>query len=95
MGFRSSLPSVRSIRELADIGGPYPMRARHVILAAERFCFNEAVVSFLRQFSPNEVFLDRDELVARCLALRDYLSLQPAQRPTLAERFFGRYLPLE
>lgn len=92
MGRRSSLPSLRSIRELADIDGPYPIRARHAVLAAQRFCFGENVVSFLEQFSPDEIFLDREEFVSRCLTLRDYLSLQ-AHPYTFMERLFRRRFP--
>jgi hypothetical protein len=81
------LPSVRSLRGLAELCGPYPIRARHVVLAAERYCYGVAMITFLAEFSPEELFVDYDDLLARCLALRDYLCL-PSERPPAMERLF-------
>lgn len=92
MAFRMPLPSVHSLRDLADMSGPYPMPARHMVLSAQRYCYGEAMVSFLEEFPPEEIFLDRDEFVARGMAFRDHLGLLSAQRPAFMERFFRRRL---
>jgi len=92
MGSRTPLPSVHSLRDLADMSGPYPLPARHMVLSAQRYCYGEAMLSFLEEFPPEEVFLDRDEFVARSQALRDHLGLQSAQQPAFMERFFRRRL---
>jgi hypothetical protein len=66
---RQKLPSIRTLRHLAAIDGPFPIKNRHVILAAQRFLFNDGVVEFLKLFPPDEVFHSRDEFIECCKQL--------------------------
>ncbi|HET8671392.1 MAG TPA: hypothetical protein VFM05_12430 [Candidatus Saccharimonadales bacterium] len=69
MTFNKKLPSIRTLRSLASIDGPFPIKNRHVILAAQRFYFNDNVVEFLRLFPRDQVFHSRDEFIERCQQL--------------------------
>ncbi len=64
--YTKSLPSIRTLRSLAEIDGPFPIHCRHVVIAAERFWFSDKVINFLQLFPPNEVFRSRDDFVERC-----------------------------
>jgi hypothetical protein len=69
MMHKEKLPSIRTLRYLADIDGPFPIKNRHVILAAQRFWFNDNVIEFLKLFPPDTVFYSRDEFIERCKQL--------------------------
>jgi hypothetical protein len=59
-------PSMHTLRRLADVAGPFPIKSRHMILAAERFGFSARVGSFLELFELEEIFLSRDDFMRRC-----------------------------
>lgn len=80
MVFRQRLPSIRTLRQLAEIDGPFPAKNRHAMLAAERFWFGENVIAFLKLFPPNEVFHSRDDFIDRCKEL-EYLILEERRAP--------------
>ena len=66
MAYTQKLPSLRIMRFLADIDGPFPIKNRHVVLAARRFRFDDNVINFLQQFPADEIFASRDDFVERC-----------------------------
>jgi hypothetical protein len=51
---------------LSEICGPFPIKNRQLLLAAERFGFSGRVVEFLRLFPANEVFHSRDGFLESC-----------------------------
>ena len=66
MVFTQTLPMMSTLRHLAEMDGPFPIKNRHVILAAERFWFKENVIDFLKLFPPDEVFRSRKDFLNRC-----------------------------
>ncbi len=77
---RQRLPSLRTLRNLADMDGPFPLHTKHIILAAERFWFRDNVIAFLRLFPPDEVFYSREDFVVRCAQLERYLCSEITSR---------------
>lgn len=70
---KSSLPSMRALRRLADMAGPFPTQAHHIVMAAQRLWFDDRVVDFVQCFSRNEGFHSREEFIERCEDLRSEL----------------------
>jgi hypothetical protein len=66
MAYGNTFSTMHALRQLADVAGPFPIKARHVILAAERYGFGYRVMVFLEQFEPEEIFSDRAEFIRRC-----------------------------
>lgn len=60
------LPPMRSLRKLAMWDGPFPMKSRRLVMAAERFGFGDDMITFLKLFPRDEVFRSRDEFLERC-----------------------------
>jgi len=73
MLFQKQLPAVRTLRQLADIDGPFPLKAHYIVLAAERFNFDDAVISLLTLFPREEVFRSREEFIMRCEELESLI----------------------
>lgn len=69
MIYYGTLPPLRSLEKLAWWIGPFPIKSRHVLLGAERFGFNNNVISFLGLFPPDEVFQTRNDFLNRCQTL--------------------------
>ncbi|HKX73478.1 MAG TPA: hypothetical protein VJM32_05665 [Candidatus Saccharimonadales bacterium] len=69
MTFNKRLPTIRTLRYLADMDGPFPIKNRHIILAAQRFWFGDNVIEFLKLFPPDAVFHSRDGFIERCKQL--------------------------
>ena len=82
MAYKSSLPPIRKLQQLADWDGPFPIENRYVILAAERFQFDDSVINFLKLFPPNQVFRSRSDFIQRCHKLEALIRSEP-------------YLPIE
>jgi len=57
---------MRSLKHLAEICGPFPIKNRRLLLSAERFGFNGRVIEFLRLFPANQVFHSRDSFLKSC-----------------------------
>lgn len=81
MAFNKKLPAIRTLRSLAEIDGPFPVKNRHVILVAQRFWFDDNVIDFLKLFPPETVFHSRDEFMERCRQLE--LLMQEERRAPL------------
>ena len=62
------LPSMRTLHELAELGGPFPIQCRHLILAAERYGFPGKVITFLQSFPAHAVFRSREAFLQECEA---------------------------
>lgn len=62
----SALPPMRSLKHLAEICGPFPIKNKQLLLCAERFGFNSRVVEFLQLFPANQVFHSRDSFLESC-----------------------------
>ena len=62
---------MRTLHELAELGGPFPIQCRHLILAAERYGFPGKVITFLQSFSARAVFMSREAFLQECGAMRD------------------------
>jgi len=77
------LPSIRSIRQLAELDGPFPMHCQHIVSAAERFWFGDSMISFLKLFPPDEPFQTRDEFVERCKQLELLIREEQETSPEL------------
>ena len=67
--FKRKLPAIHTLRDLAELDGPFPTTNRHVILAAERFWFSDDVIAFLKLFPSEEVFRSREDFIERCKQL--------------------------
>jgi len=70
MPYYNSLPSVRTLRKLAEWIGPFPMRRSRLIISAERYGFDDNVIQFLLLFRRDAVFHNRDNFLERALRLR-------------------------
>lgn len=70
MAYNSYFPSKRTLRRLADATGPFPIKCRHMILAAERLAFSSRVIGLLELFDPDEIFRNREDFMRRCKDIR-------------------------
>ncbi len=73
MAYVTPLPSTRKLRRLAEWGGPFPIKNRHLVLAAERFDLGENVINFLKLFPKYTVFESREEFIYQCVVIEQYL----------------------
>ena len=63
--YSKQLPSRDKIARLAQLGGPYPTTARHLLIYAKTYNLGNEVVGFLDQFLPEEKFSSSDDFITR------------------------------
>lgn len=73
MAYDIPLPSTRKLRQLAEWGGPFPIKNRHLMLAAERFNLGEKVIKFLTLFPKDTIFVSREDFLYQCNVIEQYL----------------------
>lgn len=74
MTYDKHLPSMRKLKRLADIDGPFPIKNHFIVLAARRFNFDEDVIDFLNLFPRDEIFKSRIDFIERCEELEALIS---------------------
>lgn len=74
MTYDKRLPSMRKLKKLADLDGPFPIKNHYIVLAAQRFKFDEEVIDFLNLFPRDEIFKSRSDFVERCEELETLIS---------------------
>lgn len=78
--WHSPLPSMRALGELAELISPFPIENRHITLAAERFGFNDQVMTFLEIFPRHKTFQSREAFLEHCELLRSALLFEDDSR---------------
>ena len=73
MAYRGHLPSMRKLKKLADMDGPFPIKNHYIVLAAHRFKFDDDVIQFLNLFPRDEVFHSRMDFIERCEELEELI----------------------
>jgi len=70
MSHLTVLPSTHALKQLAELSGPFPIKNRQLLLAAERFGFGERLIGFLRLYPDHQVFHSRDSFLESCAELK-------------------------
>lgn len=66
MAYTKRLPANKDMVWLSKLVTSYPASRRQVLRMARMWNFPQEVVAFLRQFSADEEFMSRTDLVTRC-----------------------------
>jgi hypothetical protein len=66
MTYTKRLPEIKDIVRLSTLVSSYPVTRRQIVRMARIWNMNDDIVSFLRQFSADEVFTTRTDFVTRC-----------------------------
>lgn len=66
MVFSKKSPRIDNILWLVKLARPFPATAKHILAIAKVWNFSQSTLNFLELFSPNEVFENGDDFLARC-----------------------------
>lgn len=81
------IPHIDNLTWLSKVAGPYPASRQDIEEAAIDWHFSNLSIDFIRLFSSNEIFMSREDFMARCEELESQLRHQQRHEitPEVAE----------